>query len=167
MFYQKGFTTINIFGLTIGISCSLLIALYVYDEVRYDSFHEGSDSIYRLSYQTRLQGKDNHTSLTPAGLSSVAASVSGIASTTRVAAWKTFPIRYEGNSYTEKYLLLADSNFFEFFSIYLFVPRTRCPVETGHRARRSPEFKVGDPSNELSCANANDVLVNVVGNVNE
>src|SRR5215218_5342824 len=45
---HKAFTFINLFGLTIALSCFLLIALYVFDEMTYDSFHKKADSIYRV-----------------------------------------------------------------------------------------------------------------------
>jgi putative ABC transport system permease protein len=114
---QKGFSVINITGLTIGIICSLLLALYVYDETRYDTFHEDAQAIYRVAFQSNIRGKKLNTALSPADLAA-AATVEGM-SATRLVAWKTFPILYEGKSYTEKYLLLADENFFDFFSFNL------------------------------------------------
>lgn len=46
---NKAYAFLNIFGLTIGITCSLLIFLYVQDEVTYDSNHKQADNIYRVS----------------------------------------------------------------------------------------------------------------------
>ena len=45
---QKGYSAINIFGLSAGIACSLLIFLYVQYELSYDSYHKDSDRIYRI-----------------------------------------------------------------------------------------------------------------------
>jgi len=45
---ERLFTFVNIFGLTIGLTAFLLIALYVRDELSYDKFHEDVDDIYRL-----------------------------------------------------------------------------------------------------------------------
>jgi putative ABC transport system permease protein len=45
---HKGFSFINIFGLAIGLSCSFLIFLYVFDELSYDRFHQDADRIYRI-----------------------------------------------------------------------------------------------------------------------
>ncbi len=45
---QKGYTLINIFGLTIGLASSIFILLYVINELSYDKFHEKSDQIYRV-----------------------------------------------------------------------------------------------------------------------
>ncbi len=41
------YSGINILGLAIGMSCSILIMLWVYDEVSYDQFHENSNLIFR------------------------------------------------------------------------------------------------------------------------
>jgi ABC-type antimicrobial peptide transport system permease subunit len=41
------YSGINILGLAIGMSCSILIMLWVYDEISYDQFHDDSELIYR------------------------------------------------------------------------------------------------------------------------
>ena len=46
---QKQFTVLNLLGLSIGITASLFIALYVLDELSYDNFHEKADRIYRVN----------------------------------------------------------------------------------------------------------------------
>ncbi|RYF92835.1 MAG: ABC transporter permease, partial [Chitinophagaceae bacterium] len=45
---NKGFSITNILGLTIGITCTILIALWVNDEVNYDKFHKHYDNIYQV-----------------------------------------------------------------------------------------------------------------------
>jgi len=45
---NKVFSFINIFGLTIGLTSFLLIALYIFDELTFDSFHKNADNIYRV-----------------------------------------------------------------------------------------------------------------------
>ncbi|HYC86340.1 MAG TPA: ABC transporter permease [Chryseosolibacter sp.] len=45
---NKKLTAINIFGLASGIACSLLIALYVMDELQFDKHHKDSERIYRV-----------------------------------------------------------------------------------------------------------------------
>ncbi len=44
---QKSHSMINIFGLSIGLACTILILLFVKDELSYDRFHENLHSIYR------------------------------------------------------------------------------------------------------------------------
>ncbi len=46
---HKVYAFLNIFGLTIGITCSLLIFLYVQDELTYDHNHSQADNIYRVA----------------------------------------------------------------------------------------------------------------------
>jgi putative ABC transport system permease protein len=45
---NKIYSVINILGLSIGLACSMLIMLYVKDEVSYDRFHKHLGSIYRV-----------------------------------------------------------------------------------------------------------------------
>jgi putative ABC transport system permease protein len=45
---NRGFSLTNILGLTIGISCTILIALWVNDELNYDKFHHHYENIYKV-----------------------------------------------------------------------------------------------------------------------
>ncbi len=120
MLRHKGFSFINIAGLTIGIACSLLIVLYLHDELRYDTFHPDANRIYRVAFRGMLQGKKVLSVYTAAPLAETLQRKSNaIESTTRLASWATFPMRYEDRSFTEPNLLLADSNFFHFFNFQL------------------------------------------------
>src|SRR5476651_2489216 len=40
---------INIFGLTIGLTCCLLILTYIINELNYDRFNSNADRIYRVT----------------------------------------------------------------------------------------------------------------------
>ena len=57
---NKTYSFINIFGLTLGLVCFLLIALYVFDELTYDGFHQNANNIYRV-VETKVspQGKES------------------------------------------------------------------------------------------------------------
>ena len=44
---NKGYTAINILGLAIGITCCILIMMFVRSEFSYDKFHSKSERIYR------------------------------------------------------------------------------------------------------------------------
>ncbi|HCW08674.1 MAG TPA: ABC transporter permease [Cytophagales bacterium] len=45
---DKGYTTINIAGLTIGITCSLFLLMYILDELGFDKYHVNANNIYRI-----------------------------------------------------------------------------------------------------------------------
>jgi hypothetical protein len=45
---DKVYSSINILGLTIGITCSLFLLLYILDELSFDRYHKNADNIYRI-----------------------------------------------------------------------------------------------------------------------
>ena len=45
---HRGYTFINIAGLTIGLACCLLISLWILDELNYDKFYKDSDRIQAI-----------------------------------------------------------------------------------------------------------------------
>ncbi len=47
---HRTFSFINILGLTGGLTCCLLIFIFVSDELSYDKFHSKKDRIYRIEY---------------------------------------------------------------------------------------------------------------------
>ena len=49
---KKVFSFINIFGLAIGMACTILILLWVQDELSYDNFNKNGDNIYRVLFQS-------------------------------------------------------------------------------------------------------------------
>ncbi|WAC14631.1 ABC transporter permease [Dyadobacter pollutisoli] len=60
---NKGFSAINISGLAVGMASSLLILLWIYNEVNYDKFHSKKDYLYhawnRGVFDGKLQCWDN------------------------------------------------------------------------------------------------------------
>ncbi|GAB3198286.1 putative permease [Pontibacter aydingkolensis] len=58
---HKVFSLINISGLALGMTCSILIMLWVKDELSFDRFHENIDELY-IVYRTEIYpGADNLT----------------------------------------------------------------------------------------------------------
>ncbi|KYG81278.1 hypothetical protein AWW67_07945 [Roseivirga seohaensis] len=52
---EKAFTLINLIGLSIGMFCFLVTALYVRDEVTYDRWHKNADNIYMSSLELKKE----------------------------------------------------------------------------------------------------------------
>lgn len=51
---QKSYSFINILGLTLGLTCFILISLFIHYELSYDSFHENSEQTHRIvAYQSQ------------------------------------------------------------------------------------------------------------------
>ena len=57
---QRFFTFINVFGLAIGIAGSLLITLFIHDELSYNTMFEDADRIYRLDIDHKQGGETNY-----------------------------------------------------------------------------------------------------------
>src|SRR5215469_8479604 len=55
---SKGFSAINIVGLSVGLATCLLIMLYVVDELSYDKYNTKADRIYRVDGDIQFGG--NH-----------------------------------------------------------------------------------------------------------
>lgn len=55
---NKVFSLINILGLAIGLSCFLLISMYVLDELSFDKYNLKSERIYRIHSDIRFGGND-------------------------------------------------------------------------------------------------------------
>jgi len=51
---NRGYAAINIFGLAIGLASSILIMVYVVNELTYDTFHNNSDRIYKVWISGKL-----------------------------------------------------------------------------------------------------------------
>ena len=62
---HKGYSFINIFGLAIGLCCSLLILLWVQDELSYDKFHKNAVNLYRVEQNQFYGGQPYHVNVTP------------------------------------------------------------------------------------------------------
>jgi hypothetical protein len=50
---QKIYSAINVIGLAVGLSSSLILFFYVHDDLTYDRFHEHFNSIYRVTGNAR------------------------------------------------------------------------------------------------------------------
>src|SRR6056297_2164190 len=59
---NKLYSTINILGLALGLTAFIFIALFVRDELSYDSYHEKSDRIYRMWQTIELEGQGERSS---------------------------------------------------------------------------------------------------------
>ena len=48
MIKNRSYSLINVFGLSLGMACCVLIFAYIGYELSYDRYHENVDNIYRL-----------------------------------------------------------------------------------------------------------------------
>lgn len=63
---NKIFSFINVFSLSIGLVCCLLVVLYLYDETGYDSWHKNSKRLYQVGTVFVTGGKEDRFPAEPA-----------------------------------------------------------------------------------------------------
>ncbi len=62
---NKFYSVLNIFGPAIGITCAILILLYVQEELTFDKHYKNYDRIYRLESDFNISGKPTLAALVP------------------------------------------------------------------------------------------------------
>ncbi|MFY0593745.1 ABC transporter permease [Roseivirga sp.] len=122
---HKQFTLLNVLGLSIGITASLLIGLYVMNEMSYDNFHEKGDRVYRI-HQPMVWGDwdEEFASTGPNLAVALRSDVPEFEEVTRLQAPGRYFVSYqtdEGNqvSFRENKVFIAEGNFFKIFSFPL------------------------------------------------
>jgi putative ABC transport system permease protein len=114
------YTIINIFGLTIGLACSILIYLYIDRELSYDKFHAYYNQIYRVGVRGKLRGTELNQALTASPMAAVLIkSFPDIIQAARIGRYGAWLVTYKDIRYNEDDLLFADSTFFDIFSFHL------------------------------------------------
>ena len=74
LWIQRGYSLINIVGLTFSVTSTFLLFLYVTDELNYDRYHEKADRIYRVSMDVQMGGEERKIAVAPAALAPTLAS---------------------------------------------------------------------------------------------
>jgi len=113
---HKGYSFINIFGLAIGLTCCLLILLWVQDELSYDKFHQNAENIYRIEQEQDYSGRLYHVNVTPYPCAPVwKDEVPEIIDATRYANCGGRSLRYGEKSFVENEVTAVDPAFFTMF----------------------------------------------------
>lgn len=118
---NKGYSAINIIGLAVGLASCLLIFLYVWDELRYDRFHEKADRIIRVHSAIRFGGSDLNLAVAsdPMG-ASLKQDVPQVEEFTRIYASEGAMLIKKGEVFiSEPRIAYVDSTFFRVFSFPL------------------------------------------------
>jgi len=120
---HKAYSILNISGLAIGMACSILILLWVQNELSYDRFNANADQLYRLT----CSAGDFKAAVSPAGMApGLQAEMPEIKATVRLSKPTTNLFEAGTRKFEEKRGFFADSNFLQVFSFSLVKgnPRT-------------------------------------------
>src|SRR5262245_49625484 len=116
---NKGYSLLNVLGLSAGLTCFAFISLWVRDELSYDRFNKNADRIFRIGGQVITQAESFYQACTPVPMAA--------------ALQKDFPaienaVRIDKNDaivklgdkqFTEDNMLTTDPSFFDVFSYKL------------------------------------------------
>jgi putative ABC transport system permease protein len=118
---NKAFNAINISGLAIGLASAIFIILYIRNETSFDRFHENGPNIYRLYTEGKMAGQEFKGAWgNPNYGPTFYEEIPEIENFCRFDFYSNQLMwRDPDTKYLEDGILLADSTFFEMFSIRL------------------------------------------------
>lgn len=114
---NKTFTGINIFGLAFGLTCCLLMILYITNELSFEKFNKNADEVYRVAFSDYLGEGSFATTPFPIG-AALKAQLPEVKAMTRVAYTGNSLVQYETNQGFEP-ITYADEAVFNIFSFPL------------------------------------------------
>ena len=166
---QKGYILINTIGLSIGIACSLIIALFILHEKSFDQFHEKKDRIYRLVVTGIIGDRELNYAVTSAPVGpTMLSEFPEVEDFTRINTLDAPRIQYQDKIYAENGFIESDSSFFNIFSIPLVrgnlktvLAESRTLVLSQSVARRI--FGEEDPMDKMLLVGNEKVLYRVTG----
>jgi putative ABC transport system permease protein len=117
---RKGYTFLNMAGLSLGLASFLLILLYVYDEYSYDRYNQQAENIYRVHTQIKFGNNRSNWALSPFALGqALQQRFPEIQKCTHLAPVVGLACRKGDKDIPESGGYFADTSFFDFFSIRL------------------------------------------------
>ncbi len=118
LFRQKGYSIINIVGLSVGISVCLLIFFWVHDELQYDRFHENADRIYRLINERHSEDGYYLSVYTPPPLGeALEDNFPEVEKTLRLIRISDLLLSRDNKKFIEEHILFTGPAIFDFFDI--------------------------------------------------
>ncbi|RLD88883.1 MAG: ABC transporter permease, partial [Bacteroidetes bacterium] len=115
---NKAYTIINLLGLAIGIASSLMILLFVVDEMSFDRHNKHFKEIYRIYVKGKIQGNEIEAALCNAPMgATLKADFPEVVDFTRLFTFDGDPkVRFEEKVFIEENFYYVDSTFFNVFT---------------------------------------------------
>jgi putative ABC transport system permease protein len=117
---HKFISAINLFGLTVGLACCLLILTYILNEISFDKYNDKADRIYRVTRSWFGPSGDvslNLGAVAPPFGPLLKNDFPDIEKVTRLLPDGTSTFKYEDKIFNENNGMYADENVFSFFNI--------------------------------------------------
>lgn len=148
----------NLFGLTVGFTCCLLIFVYILHELSFDQQHPQANRTYRVTrlFRNAETGATNLNlgSTAPPFATYLANDFKQIENITRVLPAGSFTMRYEDKLFTERNVYFADEHFPDFFTVDMLSGNAKSGLKEPFTVMLSEEtarryFGSGDPMNKM------------------
>ena len=121
---NKGFTILNVLGLSVGLATCLLIVFYVVDEFSYDRYNTNAHRIYRITENARLNGNEGSYAGTEKPLMDALKIFPQIEKMARIfpkdglfITKPKFSVKKGNNNIRETNVAFAESNLFDVFTL--------------------------------------------------
>jgi putative ABC transport system permease protein len=139
---NKFFSLINIFGLSLGIACCMLIFLYAKDELTFDRFHQKADRIYRITIDMtdKLRGSNKSGNSGLIQGPSFRQGVPEIEEFVRLQS-ANCDVKHKGDIFSQEGLW-ADENFFSMFSFPLLYGDPKSALKDMHSVVISEDLAI-------------------------
>ncbi len=165
----KFISLINLFGLTVGLTCCLLITTYIVNELSYDRYNKNVENIYRVT-----RSFNNSEGIVSLNLSTVSppfgyyfpTDFPEIKKMTRLLNNGTTPLKYKDKLFNEQ-VYFADENLFDVFTLDVIQGNPKTALAGPFSVMLSEEtakryFGNEDPMNKILRAN-NQFDIKVTG----
>lgn len=127
---NKGVFSLNILGLCIGIACSLLIALFIADELSYDRFHKKSDRIARVVFRAKINSEVMKEAVVMAPVAQTLKNeLPGVTDATRIRRIWMPKMTYGNTTFRNSRFAYVDPNFFEIFTLPVIKGNSTNPLD--------------------------------------
>jgi putative ABC transport system permease protein len=170
---HKGYASINIVGLAIGMACCILIVLYIATELSYDRYHKNAGRIFRLGLDANMGGSQVITPIS--NVPSAPALVQEypeVIDAVRIRTVSRTSVEYEDKQYYENGILYADNSLFSVFTFPMIAGDPRTALETAYSVVLTEDtakryFGDRDPIGRALTLNndSNFVITGVMNNV--
>jgi len=114
---DRTYSAINVLGLTIGITCSLFLLMYILDELSFDRYHKNANNIYRIV--SNIKEPDNAFTWAVAQIplgQELRDNYPEVKNAVRFFGTPNTPYKNGDKQFTENDFYLADSTVFDMFT---------------------------------------------------
>jgi len=128
---HKFYSLINIFGLSLGITCCILIFAYIGYEFSYDDYHKNADNIYRIVSKRTVSGQTSELARSPAPVGpTMVEELPEVINAVRFSPTVKRVFAYQDKNYFQEGVLYVDHSIFDVFSFEMIEgdPKTALEV---------------------------------------